>query len=144
MTKTDLQQYQHIKGEIEDIKRQIKNVRCYESENYVTDSVVGSYDVFPYTEHKITIKGYDTGYDVQIKKLQTELNKRLNELFYTERRVSNFVAGIDDSEMRRIITLRYVEGLTWQQVANRIGESDESYPRRKCNRFLKLAENAEN
>ncbi len=143
MTKTDLKQYQHIKGEIEDIKRQIKNVRCYESENYVTDSVVGSYDVFPYTEHKITIKGYDTGYDVQIKKLQIELNKRLNELFYTERRINKFIAEIDDSEIRRIITLRYVEGLTWQEVANKVGVcGDGSTERKKIDRYLKLSRNS--
>ena len=39
--------------------------------------------------------------------------------------------------MRLILSLRYINGLSWQQVAFSIGEYDESYPRKKHNKFLK-------
>ncbi|WP_157833584.1 hypothetical protein [Desulfotruncus alcoholivorax] len=39
--------------------------------------------------------------------------------------------------MRIILSLRYINGMTWQQIAFSIGEHDERYPRRKHNEFLK-------
>lgn len=47
-----------------------------------------------------------------------------------------FIDGIDDSQMRQIMTCRYVDGHTWRGVAAYIGERDEQYPRRLHNRFL--------
>ena len=38
--------------------------------------------------------------------------------------------------MRMILSLRYINGLSWLQIAFSIGEHDEQYPRKKLNRFL--------
>ena len=51
-----------------------------------------------------------------------------------------FIDDIDDSLTRQIMTYRYIDGETWQGVAWRIGESDEQFPRRMHNRYLKDAE----
>ena len=47
-----------------------------------------------------------------------------------------YIDSIDDSRMRQIMAGRYVDGLSWKEVAARIGEHDEQYPRRLHNRFL--------
>ena len=47
-----------------------------------------------------------------------------------------YIDSIDDSRMRQIMAGRYVDGLSWKEVAARIGERDEQYPRRLHNRFL--------
>ena len=47
-----------------------------------------------------------------------------------------YIDSIDDSRMRQIMARRYVDGLSWKEVAARIGERDEQYPRRLHNRFL--------
>ena len=47
-----------------------------------------------------------------------------------------FIDQIDDSRMRQIMVGRYIDGITWKEVAARIGERDEQYPRRLHNRFL--------
>ena len=47
-----------------------------------------------------------------------------------------FIDDIDDSLMRQIMTYRYIDGESWQGVAERIGEKDEQYPRRLHNRYL--------
>jgi len=47
-----------------------------------------------------------------------------------------YIDSIDDSRMRQIMAVRYVDGLSWKEVAARIGERDEQYPRRLHNRFL--------
>ena len=48
-----------------------------------------------------------------------------------------FIDQIDDSRMRQIMVGRYIDGITWKEVAARIGERDEQFPRRLHNRFLK-------
>ena len=47
-----------------------------------------------------------------------------------------FIDGIPDSRLRRIFSFRYIDGLSWLQVAFKIGEHDEQYPRRLHNRYL--------
>ena len=47
-----------------------------------------------------------------------------------------YIDSIDDSRMRQIMAGRYVDGLSWKEVAARIGERDEQYPRRLHTRFL--------
>ena len=47
-----------------------------------------------------------------------------------------YIDSIDDSRMRQIMAGRYVDGLSWKEVAARICERDEQYPRRLHNRFL--------
>ena len=71
-----------------------------------------------------------------------ELKKKQTVIEYN--RLMQYINSVDDSLMRQILTLRYVNGLSWQQVAFAIGESDESYPRRKHNEFLRKSESAEN
>lgn len=51
-----------------------------------------------------------------------------------------FIDGIDDSLLRQVFTYRYIDGDTWQQVAVRIGDFDEQYPRRMHNRYLERHE----
>ena len=58
-------------------------------------------------------------------------------------RLIRYISGIKDSLTRQIFELRYIDGLTWQQIAFEVGEHDETYVRRKHNYYLKLAENAE-
>lgn len=50
-------------------------------------------------------------------------------------RIEQFINSVNDSKMRQIIILKYLEGKTWQQVAFAIGEYDEQYPRRRFNAF---------
>ena len=57
-----------------------------------------------------------------------------------EKALGDFIEGIDDSLTRRIMALRYVDGMTWQCVAAHIGERDEQYPRRLHNRYLRRHE----
>ena len=51
-------------------------------------------------------------------------------------RLCRFIDSVEDSMMRQILSLRYINGLSWQQIAFSIGEHDEQYPRRKHQAFL--------
>ena len=49
-----------------------------------------------------------------------------------------YIEDIPDSDVRELFMLRYVDGVrSWQRIAFLVGEHDESYVRRKHNRYLK-------
>ena len=52
-------------------------------------------------------------------------------------RLYAFIDALPESRLRRIFALRYIDGLTWLQVAFRIGETDEQYPRRVHNAWIR-------
>lgn len=49
--------------------------------------------------------------------------KRLEKLQQQKAEIESFVDSIEGSRVRRIVTLRALEGLTWQQVAAKMGYS---------------------
>lgn len=62
--------------------------------------------------------------------LEFDLLKKTNE-------IEEFIANIDDSRMRRIINLRFIEGLSWEKVAICIGGNNtEDSVRMSFNRFM--------
>lgn len=140
MTQEELSQLRHLNKEVELLQWQIAEI----SPRISTDSVKGSLPEFPYTAHPIIITGMDYNeYDRRVSRLRNSLKRRMGELLDKVTEVNEYIDTVPDSEMRMILTLRYVNGLSWNQVALHIGEYDESYPRRKHNKFLKVAENAE-
>ncbi len=48
----------------------------------------------------------------------------------------SFIDSVPDSEMRVVLRMRFIEGLTHQQISFRIGRFDESYARRMIKNFL--------
>lgn len=62
--------------------------------------------------------------------LEMELMEMLNQ-------VEKFIASVDDSRMRRIITLRFNDNLSWIKVAERLGgKSTADSVRMEFNRFM--------
>lgn len=62
--------------------------------------------------------------------LEFELLQKTNE-------VEEFIASVDDSRMRRIINLRFIEKLSWNKVADNIGGGNtEDSVRMMFNRFM--------
>lgn len=80
-------------------------------------------------------------YAAQIADLRALLDLNLKKCFYELNKLDRYIQSVDDSQMRTILTLRYIRGLTWQRIAFEIGKYDEQYPRRKHNNFLKNNKN---
>ena len=76
-------------------------------------------------------------YAGEIADIKNLLYLNLKKCFYELKRLNRFVLGIEDSQMRLILTLRYINRLSWQQVALSIGERDEQYPRKRHNVFIR-------
>jgi hypothetical protein len=134
LTKDELSQLDSLRKEIFDLQR-----RKREAEDRAT-ATTGFLDGMPHasgTSDKVSMFGGDAAwYDMQLDLAI----RRYAEQF---RKIWMFIEEIQDSQMRMIFRFKYIDGMIWQKVAFEIGETDESYPRRKHNNYLKLAENAE-
>lgn len=75
-------------------------------------------------------------YAGQIADLKTELEIKACRCYREFLRLNRYIEGVEDRQMRTILALRYIQGLTWRQVAYKIGKNDEQYPRKKHNSFL--------
>lgn len=134
MNKEQLKQLKYLKTEIEVIKKQIEELDY----TTVTDSVKGSSAYFPYVARNFKIEGLDEeGYNYKFKRLRNKLNRKINELMDLVEETNEFIESIEDSLVRQIISLRYINGLTWEEVATNIGGNNTADSvRMLCNRFL--------
>lgn len=76
-------------------------------------------------------------YAAEIADLRGLIDLNIKKCFYELNRLNRYIIGLEDRQMRMIMSLRYINGMTWQQIACSIGEYDEQYPRRKHNAFLR-------
>lgn len=76
-------------------------------------------------------------YAAEIADLKCLLDLNLKKCFYELNRLNRYIQNIDDAQMRMILSLRYVNGLNWEQVAASISccLSGESV-RKAHDRFL--------
>ena len=96
------------------------------------DIVVGSMHDYPYTEQEVTIQGRDV-------KREDWLRYRIAVLSAGCARVEEFVNGVDDEEMRAMLRMHYVQGITWPQIRRRLTDKEVTTDalRKKAERFLK-------
>lgn len=136
MDKEQLSQLRHLKKEIEIIENQMDGLKI----SVVTDSVRGSSPNFPYAAHKINITGADyQTYENRLDRLRKRIGKKRVELISLVEEITEYIDTVEDSLIRQIIILRYVNGLTWEGVAEKIGGNNTADSVRMLhNRFLKI------
>lgn len=142
MEKNILKQYDSVLKEIVETDRRIRETQAkierMEKEGTVTDSVSGGYGG---TQH-FKIEGLPTTeYNRQkslllARKLKLEnLKKRLEDMTET---VETYIFGMDDSECRRIAAFRYIDKLSWKEVAEQMGSGHtEDSCRKTLERYMK-------
>ena len=122
-----LKQYKDLQHEIKELEKRIKRLENYKVER---DKVRGSSSEFPYTLRSFTIEGYNIREMDRVRKLKKILVKRKSECESMKIEIEEFISSIPDSRTRRVFQYRYIDNLSWLQIANRIGRHDESYPRK--------------
>ncbi len=128
MTKDELSQIYYLNRETKDLQKKI--VEINDLAKSCNTKITGLTNVCETS--KIA-----SMYNTEISDLKELLNSNLKKCLLELKKINQFIQNIDDSQMRLILTYRYIDRLTWQQIAFRIGESDEQYPRKKHNAFLK-------
>ena len=115
MTKENLKRYRRLLIEIDLLKRQLEKIEP----EFVRDSVNGSTSEFPYTVHKVHIEGYDLeDYKTKVAKMNRRIVNKMNELVEEKDRLIEFIYSIENSEVRQIFIYKYIDGLTWKEIAD--------------------------
>lgn len=129
MNVENLNRYQKLDGEIELLNEEIAEL----SNNHTMDVVKSSYSEFPFTEHSQKIYGNN---DSTLNKIVKKQKERA-ELEALKTEIEQFVDGISDNTIRKILKYRYIKGYSWQRTAILTKLKNESTVRMKCKRFLK-------
>lgn len=133
MTQKRLNQYRALKYEISVLQDVIDELES--KPNTVSDTVQSAAE-FPYSLHTVTISGLPIDKQQGIIERKTALEqlkaKAEKELQY----ITEWIATIEDSDIRGIIVMRYVQGKSWIAIAMKYRYSGEASVRTKIKRFL--------
>ena len=141
ISKSILKQYTDLIKECEELKPKIsrleKQLRQIENDGVVTDKVKGGLGGI----QNFTIKGFPFKKHSEVRNkliiAQNLLNERYENAILMIDEVESFISSIDDSYTRRLISFRVVDGLTWFEVAEKMGGGNtEDGVRKAYERFL--------
>lgn len=138
MTKNELGQLRDLRKEIRELDVKVEKMQEQRA-GKVMDRVHASMPEFPYVYTTKTITGADEKGGKRRRELTENellLLKRRQQAVETEYRISQYINSINDSRIRRIISLRYEEGLSWDKVAANMN-CDRTYPEKLLTKYLK-------
>lgn len=114
MTIKELEQIVHIKNEIEVLYKRLGKAKGGEfAVDYAKDYTSGY-------GHPITISGYTLYDGEKVNAISALIEKRKNNLMQKILEAEQFIDSIPDSKMRTLLTLKYLEGMTWDEVAKNV------------------------
>lgn len=77
-------------------------------------------------------------YAAEIADLKGIIEAKHQQCLYERSRLERYIADIDDSLIRQVLTYRFVNGLPWEQVAACVGGSNTAGSvKMMCYRYLK-------
>ena len=79
-------------------------------------------------------------YALKIIEVSNRLEARRERCMALLGEIYAFIDDIDDSLIRQIFTLRYIDGMTWLAMSTKIGCMDESNLRKLHNKYLRERE----
>lgn len=137
-----LEQYEDMVSEIPEIEVKIKQleekIKRIEEGETVIDSVKGGnggtqhfviegVPIPMYTKNKSRLLSLKLSYEL----LRVEVEDKVTE-------IEEFIATIPDSRIRRIVSMKYIEGLSWHETAERLGRyATADSARKEFERFFR-------
>jgi hypothetical protein len=125
MTKKELSQLYYINRDIERLQRQHDELKCRadKSTSIITGLPRGASD--------------RTNLLAELADLSNLLDAKIKESVAEYNRLNRYILTVQDHEMSTILALRFVNGLSWRQIAFSVGRGDqEDGIRMQVNRFL--------
>ena len=129
MTKKELSQLYWLNREIEEQQRRLNELECLATS--CTNQITGM-------TRSMGVTNRLAKYAAEIADLRGLIDLNIKKCFYELNRLNRFIETVDDSMMRQILSLRYVNGLAWRQIAFSIGGNNTADSVRMIhNRFLR-------
>ena len=126
MTITDLSKYHLIKIEIEQLDNIIKDFEAALLSSSKIKETISSTNNNSNPTETLALK---------LTQLKNELIVKKRKLTDENIKIENFLATVDDVEIRIIIRKRFLEGKTWQVIAKEL-IMDRTTPYYKLNKYL--------
>lgn len=141
ISKEILIQYSDLQQEIielQDRKKDLeKQFKSFLDGGTVTDMVTGgSGGIQHFKIEGFPVVAYEKARNALQRNIQ-RIEDKYTELLELQNDVEEYIESITDSRMRRIIRMRFIDKLTWNQVADNIGGGNtEDSVRMAFNRFI--------
>ncbi len=142
MEKAELEQYVKLKREVESLCGRVDRLRNREVP-VVAGKVQASAKDFPWTQIRASVQMYDPKINDEINKASDLLRKRIERCSTEMVRVERFIDGIQDSELRQIFQMRYIDGMKLREIAGQMN-MDLSGIGKKITAHLQLSNNSKN
>lgn len=127
MTKKELSQLYYLRREVEQITWEIAELEALATGG--SARITG----LPHGESADKISRYGA----EIADLQTLKDLKVQECWIELNRLNRYIDAIPDSMTRQVFRLRYANGFSWRQVANKVGGGNtEDSVRKRHDRFL--------
>lgn len=120
MTTERLEQYQDLKREIKQLEEQYQELMNRKS-CMTSDSVSGSMSEYPYIRHVVKIEGLGIVDQERADRMRRLTLERRQVAENEVEEIDKWIASVKDSRMRQIISYKIVRGMSWIQIAHRIG-----------------------
>lgn len=122
ITKQALIEYNDLCAEVEDTERQLRRLIAAQNE-VLHDSVKGSNPEYPYEPITFHISGIATNFtSSDIERMKRILMERREAVKAKRFDVETWINTIP-VRMQRIVRLKFIEGLSWTDVAMRTGKN---------------------
>lgn len=130
MTIKELSKYHNLKVELTQLEENIKEVES---------TVIGASKVTGMPLSKTSNNSSPTErIGIKLAKLKDKVDKKREELLDEFDKIEHFLTTVTDNEIRIIIRKRFIEGKTWQKVADETSpSSDRTTPYYQLKKYLK-------
>ena len=118
MTEEKMRQLKDLNMEIKDLQERICNIKG----GVVYDTVKGSSPKKPYAVRTIKIIGAKDRVKEK-QNLEIIWRKKLKILQFVKRQIEEYILTIPDSKTRQILSHKYIDNLTYKQIAEHMGIS---------------------
>jgi hypothetical protein len=128
MNKKELSQLYYLNREIEEQQRRLEELEGMATS--CTSQITGMPRSQGIVDRMAT-------YTAEIADLRGLIDLNIKKCFFELNRINRFINSVDDSQIRMILSLRYINGLSWLQIAASIGGGNtDDGVRMVHNRFL--------
>lgn len=118
MDKQRLLRLRKLNKETELLRREIEETE-FNPKEYVADTAKDYSTGYPVT---IKIEGYGSEEYIKAKRrLYNRLSQKLTDIQEEREEIEKYLDSIEDPELRVILRLRYINGLTQEQIAEEMG-----------------------
>ena len=121
----DLDKYYFINKEIQSLKQQLKDLQNIDIEISITDGL------------PLGVNTYNPANIINSKKekIENRIKAKIETLLSEYENLEKWLNKIEESEIRIIIRMRYIEMKRWEDIANYL-HTDRTNPRKKLKTYL--------